>query len=128
MQRAFLKELKRWITGARFTSNNEVVRLIRGFIDGSLGDYEWDDFETSTEENPVAQLAIHLCWYYAWKYPSESSSEYCGAMAAPYFLLIASAIEAGEFNQLDHKAMIKSIENDLVPPEIEAIFGRIKGL
>jgi hypothetical protein len=119
-------KLIRLITSAfqgsgKYTSNQEGADIIRRLVGGALKyPYEWDDFESITEKNPSANLAIQLCVYYALRiYPSYS--QFCGKEGFPFLIAIANALGNNQFDNLDHEAVLRSLKQGKVPDEVEQI-------
>jgi hypothetical protein len=110
--------------GSKYTSNEVAAVTIRGFVRGDMPDsYDWDDFETITEDNPDVNLALNLIWHFANKYPPTRPGQYCDREADPYFLMIADALEKNLFQDLDHNAVIAYLkENNELPNSIKNIF------
>lgn len=102
MRSKLLRKLIGLLRGQGYhTSNTEGAALIRRFVEGNIGPYEWDDFETHIELNPEVDLAIRLCWFFAGRFPSTRATEYCAREADQYFLRVADALERGHLRNLD---------------------------
>jgi hypothetical protein len=105
----------------KFTTNQHAAGIIKRFISGSSDRYEWDDFETIPEKNPVVDLAIRLCWYFAAKFPATKPTEYCSSEADPWFLRIANALEKGSFADLDYEGVKQSLAQNKLPETVQRI-------
>ena len=116
----FLRILRWWNKGIYIT-NKDASTIIRNFVSGGGGQYEWDDFESVEHKNPETDLALRLCWFFARKYPAKKSTEYCGQQARRYFLIIADALESGQFNDLDFYSMKQSLKQGIMPEELANI-------
>jgi hypothetical protein len=115
--------------GVYWISSSEVdaAKIIRRFVHNELTyPYEWDDFETITEDNPDVAIALNLCWYFANKYPERTPAEYCSEDAFPYFLAVAEALERNLFSELDHRQVIESLRNNELPDNVRVILERIE--
>jgi regulator of protease activity HflC (stomatin/prohibitin superfamily) len=110
--------------GSKYTSNEVAADYIRRFVRGDLPDsYDWDAFETITEDNPDVNLALNLFWHFANKYQERHRYEYCSEEAFPYLLIIAEALETNLFSALDHDEVIEYLkENNELPDSIKSIF------
>lgn len=116
-----IQKIKDLLSGAKYTSNQDAAEIIRRFVKGNGGLYEWDDFETTREKNPDVELALHLCWYFARKYPPQDSTAYCGQKACSYFLRIAEALEKNWFRNIDHRTAKQALERNELPEAIKRI-------
>jgi len=117
------KKAKGFFGKGKHTTNEDAAAIIRRFVYGTSDQYEWDDFETQNEMNPEVDLAIHLCWYFAGEFPAKKPTEYCGRGADKHFLRIAEALEKGSFAKLDHEAIKKSLQNNIIPETIRSTLG-----
>ena len=106
-----------------FTSNRDAAVIIRNFISGEVtgNEWEWDDFYSIHNSNPDVELALVLCCYYEYLYPSDKPHEYCAKEGADYFLKVADALEQNKFSELDKKGTIQSIKKKIMPNEIKEI-------
>lgn len=117
-----IQKLKNYLGKGKYTTNEEAAAIIRRFVNGSSGDpYEWDDFETQNEENPAAEIALELCWYFANRYPAGSRTEYCDQKAVPFFLKIADALEENAFAGLNFEVIKESLKKGILPENIREI-------
>jgi hypothetical protein len=115
----FLKTIRDLFKKGKFTTNNDAANIIRKFANGtSSHPYEWDDFETQNEENPEADIALELCWYFANKYPANQKTQYCGEIALAFFLKIADALEKNRFHGLDYEKIRGYLKSEVLPAEI----------
>jgi len=117
----FFKEIasKFFKRAAKHTSCEDAAGIIKRFtLGGGKNPYEWDDFESITEDNPDVNLAIHLCWHYAGKYPARRPTEYCGQEAREYFLGIAYALENKLFSNLDHMGILRELKMGQMPESL----------
>ena len=105
----------------KFTTNQDAANIIRRFIGGSSDRYEWDDFETTAEQNAEVDLAIRLCWYFAAKFPATKPAEYCSSEADRWFLRVADALERHSFADLDHGSVKQSLAQNNLPNVVQHI-------
>lgn len=103
----------------KFTTAERAAEIIRKFATDRTDDpYEWDDFETQNEENPVVDLAIRLCWHFAARFPGSNEREYCGPEAVPWFLAVANALEKRLLSDVDYEVAKKSLEHNELPQSL----------
>ena len=119
--KAIIQTIGNLSTGSKYTGNKDAAMVIRRFVCGTSVRYEWDDFESLTENNPEVDLDIRLCWFFARRFPSEKSTEYCGRGADVYFLKIADALENNRFNGLNYEMVKKSLKNNELPECVGSI-------
>jgi hypothetical protein len=114
----FFQKIKDFLNKRKYTTNEDAGAIIRGFVLGTLGTWDWDDFATVKENNPDADLAIQLCWFFIDEFPPENLTE-----AMPYFLKVADALESSKFANLDHGKVKESLKKGVLPENIKNILG-----
>jgi len=119
----FIKKVKNFLLGRKYTENKDAAEIIRRFVHGTGDQYEWDDFETISENNPDVDLAIELCLFFAGEFPATNKNEYCDKQADPYFLKIAEALENSKFQDLDLEAVKDSLKKNVLPESVSRILG-----
>lgn len=122
MKFLFIK-IRNFFSSGQFTTNKEAASIIRRFVKGTCGPYEWDDLESINQTNPEVEIAINLCWYYATKFPAANKTEYCGRIADKFFLRIADALEEGRFIGLDHVAIKRDLQAGRLPSPLHSVVG-----
>jgi hypothetical protein len=106
----------------KYTSNQEGADIIKRLVEGRAKyRYEWDHFESVTEENPSVNLAIELSHHYARTYPARVRKQYCGKDGALFFIAIANALGNDQFDNLDHNMVLQSLRQGNVPDEVKQI-------
>ncbi len=74
-------------------TREEVVRLIRAFLDGSCGERDWDDFTSVKQKNTaIEQVRIRLIQIHD-LFPSQNPREYCNDQGVQEMLEIIRALE-----------------------------------
>ena len=76
------------------TPKHEVAQLIRSFLDGSAGKWDWDDFTSIPQADPEMEairaklIAIHD------EFPADRPGEYCNDEGAAELIRIADSLVA----------------------------------
>ncbi len=65
--------------------------LLARFLDGSVGPYEWDDFESVDHADRAAQALVYVVWTMARRFPPERATECCGNGATRFLQRLADA-------------------------------------
>jgi hypothetical protein len=70
----------------------DVADLIQGFVDGTCGPYDWDDFLNGSEKSSELQRIRHECERVEIDYPARSVSEWCSPEGADALMTIATRL------------------------------------
>jgi len=59
-------------------TRDEVIRTIEQFIDGTTGDWDWDDFVIVADADPILERARRRCVHVTELFPPEGPHQWCG--------------------------------------------------
>jgi len=80
------------VTMAHYTKH-EVAYLIKSFLDGTCGEWEWDDFTSVKQKEPeLEKVRIRLIKIHD-EYPSQNPNEYCDDNGVKEMLEIIETLE-----------------------------------
>ena len=75
----------------------ELADLIDAFLDGTCGEWEWDDFTSVKQPDPELERVRQKCLTIPKSFPSEDPHIYCNTEGAEVLRSIARALrETGQ--------------------------------
>ena len=74
----------------------ECAKLIDSFLDGSCGDYDWDDFISIRSDDPEIQLIKDYCADSSFLYPSDKPGYWCNDRGTQKLARLSSLIKTGD--------------------------------
>ena len=75
-------------------TRQEVVSLIRSFLNGSIGDWEWDDFISAPQRDPEIEAVRQRLIAIYDEFPAGKSGGYCNNGGLIELTRIADVLEA----------------------------------
>jgi hypothetical protein len=69
--------LKRFFHPPEMTYS-EVADLLGGFVEGTGGDWDWDNFFDARFEDPYLKSVQHRCAFLDREFPARKGQGYCG--------------------------------------------------
>lgn len=120
--KTILQKIKDFLNKGKYTTNDNAADIIRRLVDNTFTyPLQWDDFETQNEDNPEANLALELVFFFAKKFPGNKTALCCNEKAFPYLLKVADTLEEGKFKELDYGSIIESLRRELMPAKMKSI-------
>ena len=81
------------------TSKRELAKLVRRFLDGSIGKWEWDDFTSVPQGDPEVETFRLKLVAIQDDYPAEHSGYYCNDEGLRQLAEIAVYLETSASQQ-----------------------------
>jgi len=72
----------------------EAARLIRAFLDGSIGRWDWDDFISVPKRDKKLEAIRLECAGIPETFPAESANVYCNADGISRLAVLAAELES----------------------------------
>ena len=74
----------------------ECVKVIASFLDGSCGDYDWDDFISIKSSDSLVQLVKDYCADSDFLYPPDKTGQWCNEQGAQKLEELVQLLKNGE--------------------------------
>jgi hypothetical protein len=78
--------------GAIKRTKEEVARIIESFLDGTCGDWDWDDLCSIKIEDPELDHLRVLCSSACFTYPPTEKGHYCSPEGREYLRHLARSL------------------------------------
>jgi hypothetical protein len=72
----------------------ELANLIKSFLDGSCGEWDWDDFTSVKQSNPDIEKIRQRLVNIRDEYPPVKPTEYCNEVGMQEMLAIANQLKS----------------------------------
>jgi hypothetical protein len=76
-------------------TRTEIANLIESFLDGSCGEWEWDDFIQTPLKDPEPEEFRRRCDRLPQEFPPTERGHYCGAEGFKVLKQIAADLRRG---------------------------------
>ncbi len=76
-------------------SRDEVAGIIESFLNGTSGEWDWDDFISIPLEDPELEAVRRKCAAAREEFPPTQPRQYCGEQGVETMRRIAAELRAG---------------------------------
>jgi oligopeptide transport system permease protein len=77
----------------------KVAAMLEAFVDGTGDSYDWDDFISIPQKDPLLEQVRDRCAGLSWEYQSPTPNRYCSEAGMQVFLEIARQLRSGQMRE-----------------------------